>query len=504
MAQTPDSDKGQAEKRGKEVEMSISSSDEEDLSCAQPKVASTQDQAQAAVDSEKLGQSSASGNQEQIRSVSYLITLAADHNNDRLICSAEPSLTVDLSAALNFSEHSSGTPKTIRPLFEALARASAICESDNLKYTPDSDDEDDNPQNTCNASHEAEQGSLTPPDPLAVFIIIDSIPPTPLTEDFEFDTISEGDLDDAPGIQAPSTNDTTPTLINHVLSQHLIPGNGLHHELANEINHLSALGVRDNHPMRPGERSVSPATHTSQLGILSPPHDFGMPIRTVVSMWNSETLCHINKHLFDVRPDATLPYRPFRTRETEGSGEAEDTTRAAATPSQAVPDRLNLGLRAQEPVPDDVSVNPAVLSADNNHQDTVPDKQLPSYPAHIPLTVIIPELLKTGLHHPPEVLYHAVYRVVHPPMPTMQHIQFRNIMILAYRHISLQARILNFDPWIEDLHHELHMEPTPFNCDLHDKIFLLTSEWAGNPFLFLIEEGILRQCYEFYTTLATC
>ncbi len=101
-------------------------------------------------------------------------------------------------------------------------------------------------------------------------------------------------------------------------------------------------------------------------------------------------------------------------------------------------------------------------------------------------------------HHSPEARYTATYATFTPPPPVLSHIQLRDVLINAYRHIILHARANSFDKWVTLLHTKLHADQTAFNRDFHAKLYIPTSEWAGNPFLFSLEEVTLRQVYEFY------
>ncbi|KAF7791234.1 hypothetical protein EIP86_002248 [Pleurotus ostreatoroseus] len=244
-----------------------------------------------------------------------------------------------------------------------------------------------------------------------------------------------------------------------------IPGDFLREELAEEFRKLQAPGLRDNHPFRIGDRPVSPPTSNSHLR-LRVPEQRPSPFQDPSHFYPFEDLASVNRITAALHPDA-------RTAAEHRVQEEKERQEGRVHPN----------------------VSPVATALDADIRATFNRGD----PAQ---TVILPELLETVPHHPPNGRYNAIYSVPIPQSLTLQHVQIRHCFVSVYRHVTLQARIMSFDPWLEGFHNQLHRDDTPINRDLHEKLFVPTSEWAGNPFLFALEEQTLRQCYEFYQSSA--
>lgn len=234
------------------------------------------------------------------------------------------------------------------------------------------------------------------------------------------------------------------------LPSRILVGDNLRDEIADQLHQVSAAGMTHNNPLRHAPRAVSPPSHPSHLPRTTP---------------------------------SPFPARPTQS-EAAASPSATTHTRAVVNGDT----RVEHGPRPLPSPPISVSPTAPLPHADRSSatRTTAPEASH----AEPPFTPI--------LHHPPDAQYHAIYDVVGPPLPAFQHVQLRNIMVTTYEHVTLHAQTHSFDQWTAALHDKLHREPTPFNRQFHAQLFIPTSEWAGNPFLYALEESTLRQAYQFF------
>lgn len=140
------------------------------------------------------------------------------------------------------------------------------------------------------------------------------------------------------------------------------------------------------------------------------------------------------------------------------------------------------------------ATTPAASHRSQSHSDNDPAEPLPVYPD----VQAAPPASGGGgdeppHHHVPNVSYHATYYTNYPPPPAAHHQRLRRIMVGTYDHLSVFAEQLGSEEFLHRLHGHLHNLDTPINYAIHDRLFTLTSEWGGNPFLFSLERMYLEQ-----------
>ncbi|KAF7789844.1 hypothetical protein EIP86_000790 [Pleurotus ostreatoroseus] len=248
-------------------------------------------------------------------------------------------------------------------------------------------------------------------------------------------------------------------------------GDRFREEFAEALHGLNAAGLPGTEDYH-GTRLSSPAIHVSQLTGPASNGDVGSHVQPFAPIWTEQAT------------NAIATGQDHRVVDEQGI----PTRTAVVLGSEEVPMEQDgeKGKEAQLNYPNDSS------------QDVVAP---PSY-TPMPRPPGADEDFQYPLpFHLPQNFYHSVYIPQLPPPPVMKHQHLRNVLSLVFRHLFLQARILDMEAWVVETHEKTHDSTFPSEQAFHDRVFLLTSEWAGNPFLWAYEESTLVQCAEYYKFL---
>ncbi|EKM49150.1 uncharacterized protein PHACADRAFT_201968 [Phanerochaete carnosa HHB-10118-sp] len=88
-----------------------------------------------------------------------------------------------------------------------------------------------------------------------------------------------------------------------------------------------------------------------------------------------------------------------------------------------------------------------------------------------------------------------------PPLPVHFHVHFRQILMLFYQCVISEAIDYGINEYLNCTLRDLLADPDPLNGLLISSMFQPTSEWTGNPFLYVVERLRLRQISMFYEDL---
>ncbi|KAF7798551.1 hypothetical protein EIP86_009773 [Pleurotus ostreatoroseus] len=260
-------------------------------------------------------------------------------------------------------------------------------------------------------------------------------------------------------------------------------------QFATALQGINANGIPSDQDLRAGTRLASPAVHVSQVATPVPqpqsqsqhqPQPQG-PLQSFTAFWN--------------RPAANQ-YLPLSQDPSTDRADQDIPPRTAVALGPGGEEKEREDQRAEQEHRN-VSLPPL------QHPDSSTPEVEVAPPSYSPLPSAAPHGFRyPPPYHPPQNMYHSVYSPHAPQPPVIQHQQFRNVFILSWRHIYLQACILGFPQWAAFAHDVTHSSDDPIDRAYHDRVFLLTSEWSGNPFLWAYEESILVQCAEFFKHLA--
>ena len=83
------------------------------------------------------------------------------------------------------------------------------------------------------------------------------------------------------------------------------------------------------------------------------------------------------------------------------------------------------------------------------------------------------------------------------PFPLQRHSRLRALTVADVREIAIYCTLFNISGWLEVTHQRLHLDASEDSRQQHDRLFVLSSEWGGNPLLHPIEQLFLRQAAYF-------
>ena len=89
----------------------------------------------------------------------------------------------------------------------------------------------------------------------------------------------------------------------------------------------------------------------------------------------------------------------------------------------------------------------------------------------------------------------------HPPIPLRRHRYARALVATQVRLIFEACMDQAMDDWIVKLHRAIHANPNHPEGHLHDQLFLVGSEYYGNPLLFAAENLFVRQAAYFLDSI---